>query len=136
MDDFEEAGKRLLGNPKEVYLDDISIVDSSLESYPCKIIRADQTYFHRSMALALKTNSPYEKILNYKISRYKEQGVLANMGAFKKIRKEDINCLSDHFESVGYETIFSAFVILGFGLICSFFYVLVEFQLHFFKIEN
>ena len=48
------------------------------------------------------------------------------MSAFTKVRKEDINCPSNHLESVGYETIFSAFVILGVGLICSLIYALVE----------
>ena len=121
-----DAEKRLMANSKEVYFDVVSQIEPTFEHYPCNIIRAAQTYFHRSFALGLKKNSPYVKLLNQKLAKYKDYGVLANMGAFTKVRKEDINCPSNHLESVGYETIFSAFVILGVGLICSLIYALVE----------
>ena len=121
-----EAEKRIMDNPKEVYFDIVSQIEPSFENYPCKIIRADKTYFHRSFALGLKKNSPYLKSFNHKIEKYREHGVLDNMGALVRVRREDINCPTEHIDSVGYEIIFSAFIILGVGSICSLFYVMVE----------
>ena len=121
-----DAEKRIMENSKEVYFDIASQIEHMFENYPCNITRPDKTYFQRSFALGLSKNSPYLKLFNYKINQYKEHGVLAKMGAFTKVRKEDIKCPSEHIESIGYETIFSAFVILGVGLICSLLYILAE----------
>lgn len=120
------AEKVIIENSKNVYFDMLSQIEPMFKNYPCNITRADKTYFHRSQALALTKNSAYLKLFNYKIDQYKEHGILAKMGAFSKIRKEDVKCPSKHIESIGYETIFSAFVVLGVGLICSVFYALAE----------
>ena len=60
------------------------------------------------------------------MEKYRERGVLSNMGAFAKVRKQDIDCPSEHLDSVGYETIFSAFVVLAVGVICALIHVLIE----------
>ena len=121
-----DAEKRLLANQKEVYFDIVSQIEPTFENYPCNIIRADKTYFHRSFALGLKKNSPYLKLLNHKMEKYRERGVLSNMGAFAKVRKQDIDCPSEHLDSVGYETFFSAFVVLAVGVICALIHALIE----------
>ena len=121
-----DAEKRIMENSKEVYFDIASQIEHMFENYPCNITRPDKTYFERSFALGMSKNSPYLKLFNHKINQYKEHGVLAKMGAFTKVRKEDIKCPSEHIESIGYDTIFSAFVVLGVGLICSLLYILAE----------
>ena len=131
-----DAEKRIMENSKEIYFDINSHIEPTFENYPCNITRADKTYFQRSFALGFKKNSPYLKLFNYKINQYYEHGVLAKMRAFKKIRKEHIKCPTEDIESIGYETIFSAFVLLGVGLICSLLYALAEFTLLFPKYKN
>lgn len=127
VDEPTQAELLLLNNKNYVYFDILSQIEPIFENYPCNIIRADQTYFHRSFALGLQKNSPYLKIFNYKIRKYVESGVLANTGAMKKNSKGTVKCPSDTVESIGYETIFSAFVLFGIGIVISAIYACIEY---------
>jgi hypothetical protein len=127
VDEITKAERLLLENKNYVYFEIAMQTEPIFENYPCNIIRADQTYFHRSFALGLQKNSPYLNIFNHKIRKYVESGVLANTGAMKKNPKGTVTCPSDTVESVGYETIFFAFILFGIGLALSVFYSCIEY---------
>ena len=127
VDELTKAEQLLLENKNYIYFEIVMQIDPIFENYPCRIIRADQTYFHRAFALGLQKNSPYLKMFNYKIRKYVESGVLANTGAMKKNPKGTVTCPSDTVKSIGYETIFSAFVLFGIGLALSVLYAWIEY---------
>ena len=121
------AENLILADKKYVYFDIISQIEPIFDSYPCKMVRAKKTYFHRAVALGFRKDSPYLKLFNSRISYYRQNGLIANMAALKKDPKGSVKCTENHFDPLGYKTVFSAFAILGIGLAFAIFYSTFEF---------
>ena len=131
------AEKRLLEDKKYVYFDILKIPETLFKGYPCNIIRSDKTYFHRSVALGLKKNSPYLGIFNYKLLLYVEFGVISNIKSLQKSERHKVKCRNDGHLSVGYEALLSAFVIFGGGLTAAIICCMIEFILfHYYPINT
>ena len=121
------AENLILADKKYVYFDIISQIEPIFDSYPCKMVRAKKTYFHRAVALGFRKDSPYLKLFNSRISYYRQNGLIANMAALKKDPKGSVKCTGSHFDPLGYKTVFSAFAVLGIGLAFAIFYSMFEF---------
>ena len=102
-------------------------IEPIFDSYPCKMVRAKKTYFHRAVALGFQKGSPYLKLFNSRISYYRQNGLIANMAALKKDPKGSVKCTENHFDPLGYKTVFSAFAVLGIGLAFAIFYSTFEY---------
>ena len=87
---------------------------------------APKTYFHRSFALAFKKNSQYVELFSHQLRRYLESGVTENMVSLKRSPKGTVTCPSENFLSVGYEVVFSAFLISGLGVLIAILQLIIE----------
>ena len=121
------AENLILADKKYVYFDIISQIEPIFDSYPCKMVRAKKTYFHRAVALGFRKDSPYIKLFNSRIRYYRQNGLIANMAALKKDPKGSVKCTENHFDPLGYKTVFSAFAVLGIGLAFAILYSIFEF---------
>ena len=126
VDRILDAESLLLKEKKYVYFDIISKVERIFESYPCNIIRSQNTYFQRPVALAFKKNSHYLGLFNHKLGQYKESGIIANMVSLKESPKGVVTCPSYKNIAIGYESVFSAFVVFTMGLMLSVVYLIFE----------
>jgi hypothetical protein len=123
---ISDAETLLLGDNTKIYFDLLNEVEPLFESYPCDIVRAQQTYFHRVFALAFKKNSQYVDLFSHQIRRYLESGVTENMASLKRYPKGTVTCPSENFLSIGYEVVFSAFVVSGLGILVAVVQLVIE----------
>lgn len=126
VDRIMDAETLLLKEEKIVYFELLSQVERIFESYPCKIFKSDNTYFHRPIALAFKKKSPFLALFNHQLRRYKETGIIANMVSLKENPNGVVTCPSYENISIGYEAVFSAFFALTMGLMISVLYLVYE----------
>ena len=120
----------LLRDRKYIYFERTHIPEIFFKNYPCKIIRSEKTYFHRSVALGMKKDSPYLQLFNLMLLRYIETGITANIDTLKRNKKSEKTCTDDNHPSVGYEALTSAFAMLAGGnllaMTCCFIEILIK----------
>lgn len=111
--------EKLLKSERYIYFEQIKVAQNFIENYPCKIIQSGQTYFHRSVGLGMRKDSEYLELFNLKILRYIETGVIANMDIFRTSEKAKSICKKENYQSVGYESLTSIFVMLTVASVLS-----------------
>lgn len=124
---FETAENDILEDHRKVYFDTIHNVELAFRTFPCDIVRSPNTYFHRSVALAFRKGSPYVKLFSSRIRDYKEYGLIDHMHGLKRNAKGNVNCPQDEMNELGYENIFSSFVLLGSGVLLAIINFCVEY---------
>lgn len=72
------AEKQILSDPKIVYVGTESFQEVS-KNYPCSITKLSKMYGQKSYGFGFRTNSPYQKLFNYKISQYKTYGIKSQL---------------------------------------------------------
>ena len=119
--------ERMLENNKKLVLFDVAHeIESLFKKYPCSVIRARKTYFHRSLALAFKKDSEFVNLINHQLHHYMESGVIANMELFKREANGKITCPIEPCQSIGYDIVISAFLVLGLGVALAVIHLTVE----------
>lgn len=95
----------------------VSFVLGYLSSqYPCSIVQVPSDYLVAGVAFMLTKNSTYTPIFNAQIQR------LAEVGQIDRVQKKYqriMECPSESFKRIKYETIFTAFILLGIGVLAA-----------------
>ena len=72
------AEKQILSDPKLIYVGTESFQEVSM-NFPCKITKLSKMYGQQSFGFGFRTNSPYQKLFNYKISQYRTFGIKSHL---------------------------------------------------------
>ena len=84
-------------------------------NYPCKITTAVTRYNKHSLAFPFKKNSPFIKVFDNVLDFMRETGSLSNTHRHIAAYKPLSVCDQKREWSIGYQNIFSSFVIIGIG---------------------
>ena len=112
---IEEQEAAILRDKKNVmFIDPLSA--NLWTNYPCKITAAPQRYNEHSIAYPFKKNSTFTKVFNSALNRMMETGSLTSINRHRSKFKPLSNCNEERgWASLGYQNIFSAFVVAGIG---------------------
>ena len=124
---------RVMNNPNDIFFAHEGAANS-MDNFPCKMIQAKESYFKQFWSFGLSKNSSLEKVLNYRLFVARQSGVwnseINDIAIPKSVTCDNIFSQNPTgFRELGYENIFSAFVILVSGTGTSMVIVLLE-QLH------
>ena len=100
-----------------IFTDNLSV--NMWANYPCRISTAPTRYNKHSVAYAFQKNSTFIKVFDNVIDRLKETGPLSRMRRNKLKFRPLPNCKDDRQWSIGYQNIFSAFVLSGIGCLMT-----------------
>ena len=122
-----------MNNPNDIFFAHEGAANS-MDNFPCKMIQARESYFKQFWSFGLSKNSSLEKVLNYRLFVARQSGVwnseINDIAIPKSVTCDNIFSQNPTgFRELGYENIFSAFVILVSGTGTSMVIVLLE-QLH------
>ena len=90
-----------------------------MPNYPCNIKKLNGRYLQGSSnALAFPMESPYHKVFNHILERIKDFGTWDLITSRMDERRHTVPCSMQYDEimALGYENIFSVFIMLGIGL--------------------
>ncbi len=97
-----------------------------MEAYPCQIRAAPPRYLSNSVTFAFQKGSPYVPLFNAKILTLKQSGEVQKMIDKYLNTKADVTCSHSSFTPIGYQNIFSAFVLLLGGVVAGWIILFVE----------
>ena len=89
------------------------------EAIPCHIITQSESYLIASISWAFQKNSPYLALINFNLNKALESGIASQiMRQFMHV-PDETTCSVSSYEQIYIENIFSAFLMLLFGIICA-----------------
>ena len=94
---------------------------------PCKITSASTRYNKHSLAFPFQKNSPFLKVFDNVLNIMQETGSLQNTHRHIAQYKPLMVCDEKRDWSIGYQNIFSAFVIVGIGCIIAMLILMCEY---------
>ncbi|TRY78277.1 hypothetical protein TCAL_08764, partial [Tigriopus californicus] len=119
----KEGLKAILDDKEMAYFYSMESINA-LNEYHCKTIPAWITDYPGLLSYALPKKSPYTKFMYYKILNLLERGKLA---IFKKRWKSNLpECTPNRVVSLGFQKIFTSFLLVVLGAILAFLTFLVE----------
>ena len=99
------------------------------EAIPCHIITQSDSYLIASISWAFQKNSPYLPLINFNLNKALESGIYSQiMRQFMHHVSDETTCsdVSSSYEQIHMENIFTAFLVLLFGIICACFVACAE----------
>ena len=109
----EQEAAILRDNKNVMFIDPLSA--NLWTNYPCKITSAPQRYNQHSIAHPFKKNSTFTKVFDSALNKMMETGSLTSINRHRLKFKPLSNCNEERKFSLGYQNIFSAFVVSGIG---------------------
>jgi len=129
---FVESAKldeTLMKDEKRIVFISSYYAEMYLQNYPCNIIKLKGAYLKGSTnALGFRPNSPYFKVFSHILVKIKNFGQWDLITTRKDENRITVSCLADQKDeiTVGYQNIFSMFVLLGIGVIIAAAFSIVE----------
>ena len=128
--DQTAGGEALLGDSNLIFFGESDGTKLNMAGYPCRIRAAPPRYAEVPVTFAFRKGSPYVPLFNSKILTMKQSGEVQKMmekylggGAAKTSAAA---CDDGGFTKIGYENIFSAFVLLSGGVAAAWVILLAE----------
>ena len=113
------AEEALLENDIYVYFAPTINTMINFDSVPCTISTESSSYFDASIAWALQKNSPYKSLFNLFLTKIKENGQLQRLETKYISKTGQITCHEGDIKPIEFQVIFTAFVLLGIGVIIA-----------------
>ena len=130
---YYEGEKIIKGNSKMILFGVSPYIEAVFESFPCEIVTTEHSYGQEGSAFGFNNKSAYVELFNYHI-------LMALSSKWKSPFdiKKGIDCTTDEeeiFRPMSYSEIFSAFVMIGIGILISIICCLFELIFHTKKVE-
>ena len=113
----KELNNALVNDGNLVYFGSEMNTAVTFDAVPCNVSTASDEYFTVSIAWALQKNSPLRSLLNYHLTKLKENGEIERL--ITKYTHTDIVCEKSSATPIAFQSIFTSFVLLGLGIITS-----------------
>ena len=124
---FEEAEKQLITDEQKIFLGVSPLFELMAENYPCHIVKTKAIYHPNYGAYPFNKHSPYNEVFSNQITKILEHGLETERHEAKK--QDDAECEKqtiDHFRTLSYKDVNSAFVIFVFGCFLAIVYSATE----------
>ena len=125
IDSYEEEDHRIQNDPHKILFAESPMFENDYKGFPCNVVSTDKFYGRHYGAYGLRKEFFYRKLFNHFIRHTKESGLLPECNECKqRIRR---TCLSGNvYRPLGYDNIFSAFVLSCCGVALAIFYCVLE----------
>ena len=115
--------QKLLEDSKLVYFGQEFQTTLQFSSIPCNIVPTSKPYFQVSVSLAFPKGSPYVSLFNYAINNIRQTGQVDRITKSAQLLKPPPSCTvlggTSSFKPIQYENIFTAFLLLGAGILVA-----------------
>lgn len=122
----EKVDSMLEEDKYKVFLAESISAKNILHGYPCRIVAAGTKYFKNYVTFAFQKDSHYVKLFSHKILELKQNGQIDKLLIDYLQEKESVSCDTSPFKHIKYENIFTAFLVLAFGIASAFGVVIYE----------
>lgn len=116
----------LLHDSKKVFFGESESAKRNMEGYPCHIGVAAPHYNENYVSFAFPNGSPYVALFSAKILKLKQGGEVDKLLHKYLSTKDAVTCDTSSYTTLGYENIFSAFVVLLAGAVAAWVILLGE----------